>query len=307
MYININDLHSWLSANYNQRDKFYITDYIPFAVDNGVNIAQLDGSKSRYSVFSDVRFTTPSNFQISPLNFGDYSASIKEWVGNVVGPTFNINYAASSPEIYYKSYVEFSRDQRVSGVVDIYAVPTVPSDIGTFTWVPVGGATTPIDILTYISIFRKVFSNACFSYLAMKDMYNKYLNVIQSNGVSVNMPVANGVLASGNSISDVVGNMNNIITNTLRRQDGRPLTSQDLQSVIVSNGRSGVDMTQYYQYMITNYGLDTNMSIEMLKYAGDIASMKDMQAGAPDIMLVAPVIIQAPNVDIGVDSTTNII
>lgn len=291
MYINVIDLKNYLNDQYNTSDSFYISELVPHVGDSKRPITQVSSDRLRYNVFRKVYNTYDNNRQVRPLSFEQWNVFLQMTLEYFKRD--NINVSADTNTLY-KSYVALTQDHRVSGLVNINRCPVRASQTPVFTWVPVGGKTMPIDILTYMSIFEKTFPNVIASYSAMKVMYNKYLSALQANGAKISATRPNVVIARHGSLNDIINTMGDIINANLRRSDGTIVSTNDLTDIISSNGNTRVDLTKYYQYMLRQFGLNTNNSLEMLKYSSDIVKNVNLKEGAPETASLVPTILVVP-------------
>lgn len=291
MYINVIDLKSYLNDQYNTSDSFYISELVPHVGDSKRPITQVSSDRLRYNVFRKVYNTYDNNRQVRPLSFEQWNVFLQMTLEYFKRDNINIS---ADTNTLYKSYVALTQDHRVSGLVNINRCPVRASQTPVFTWVPVGGKTMPIDILTYMSIFEKTFPNVIASYSAMKVMYNKYLSALQANGAKISATRPNVVIARHGSLNDIINTMGDIINANLRRSDGTIVSTNDLTDIISSNGNTRVDLTKYYQYMLRQFGLNTNNSLEMLKYSSDIVKNVNLKEGAPETASLVPTILVVP-------------
>lgn len=291
MYINVIDLKSYLNDQYNTSDSFYISELVPHVGDSKRPITQVSSDRLRYNVFRKVYNTYDNNRQVRPLSFEQWNVFLQMTLEYFKRDNINIS---ADTNTLYKSYVALTQDHRVSGLVNINRCPVRASQTPVFTWVPVGGKTMPIDILTYMSVFGKVFPNVIASYSAMKVMYNKYLSALQANGAKISATRPNVVIARHGSLNDIINTMGDIINANLRRSDGTIVSTNDLTDIISSNGNTRVDLTKYYQYMLRQFGLNTNNSLEMLKYSSDIVKNVNLKEGAPETASLVPTILVVP-------------
>ena len=291
MYINVIDLKSYLNDQYNTSDSFYISELVPHVGDSKRPITQVSSDRLRYNVFRKVYNTYDNNRQVRPLSFEQWNVFLQMTLEYFKRDNINIS---ADTNTLYKSYVALTQDHRVSGLVGINRSPVRASQTPVFTWVPVGGKTMPIDILTYMSIFEKTFPNVIASYSAMKVMYNKYLSALQANGAKISATRPNVVIARHGSLNDIINTMGDIINANLRRSDGTIVSTNDLTDIISSNGNTRVDLTKYYQYMLRQFGLNTNNSLEMLKYSSDIVKNVNLKEGAPETASLVPTILVVP-------------
>ena len=314
MYINVIDLKNYLNDQYNTSDSFYISELVPHVGDSKRPITQVSSDRLRYNVFRKVYNTYDNNRQVRPLSFEQWNVFLQMTLEYFKRDNINVSadtntlyksYVALTQDLYrvfvsadtntlYKSYVALTQDHRVSGLVNINRCPVRASQTPVFTWVPVGGKTMPIDILTYMSIFEKTFPNVIASYSAMKVMYNKYLSALQANGAKISATRPNVVIARHGSLNDIINTMGDIINANLRRSDGTIVSTNDLTDIISSNGNTRVDLTKYYQYMLRQFGLNTNNSLEMLKYSSDIVKNVNLKEGAPETASLVPTILVVP-------------
>lgn len=291
MYINVIDLKSYLNDQYNTSDSFYISELVPHVGDSKRPITQVSSDRLRYNVFRKVYNTYDNNRQVRPLSFEQWNVFLQMTLEYFKRDNINIS---ADTNTLYKSYVALTQDHRVSGLVGINRSPVRASQTPVFTWVPVGGKTMPIDILTYMSVFEKTFPNVIASYSAMKVMYNKYLSALQANGAKISATRPNVVIARHGSLNDIINTMGDIINANLRRSDGTIVSTNDLTDIISSNGNTRVDLTKYYQYMLRQFGLNTNNSLEMLKYSSDIVKNVNLKEGAPETASLVPTILVVP-------------
>lgn len=291
MYINVIDLKNYLNDQYNTSDSFYISELVPHVGDSKRPITQVSSDRLRYNVFRKVYNTYDNNRQVRPLSFEQWNVFLQMTLEYFKRDNINIS---ADTNTLYKSYVALTQDHRVSGLVNINRCPVRASQTPVFTWVPVGGKTMPIDILTYMSVFEKTFPNVIASYSAMKVMYNKYLSALQANGAKISATRPNVVIARHGSLNDIINTMGDIINANLRRSDGTIVSTNDLTDIISSGGNTRVDLTKYYQYMLRQFGLNTNNSLEMLKYSSDIVKNVNLKEGAPETASLVPTILVVP-------------
>lgn len=297
MYINTADGIRWLNSNFNSDSGDYvvISEFIPPVTSNGVPVTQMADNIGCYSVFGSVFNRSNTTYNISILDFEDWKTLLYEYMQSLGIPTTSIGVSNTNLNELYQSYVTATRDLRISGVVDMNVGILVPGAEMPFVWCPIGGNNRPVDILTYMSIFRKTFTHMCMTYGALKYMYESYLSSLKNSHIAVGTQYPNELLSVGNSLEDISNNMDTIITNTIKSQNGGPVTTNELRQIIESNGNSPININNYYQYMVQRFGFDSMTAIEMLYYASDIIDINRLLGGNNDTSRLVISSLRVPN------------
>lgn len=299
MFTNIYHIGQIL-ANQPTTNTVCICDFVPPVIANNAGVTQIPDRIRGYNLFKNITGVQNTDYPITVLPFEKYEQELNRMVGYIQNMGFSVRLVSSVKDMY-NSFVSMSNDLHISGVISFEVSKLSISEVTIFDWVPIGGKTVQLDLLTYFGVFISTFPQACISYTAIKQMYNKYKQNIKANGAFVNdTGYVNNLLATTMDISEISMNID-IAISILRTSQGTGITTTMLRGIIDSDGTS-MDLTPYYNYMMYWYHIRHDVALDMLKYATDIIDNVDIQRGASDLMRIAPVIVK-PN---GASSTSTI-
>jgi hypothetical protein len=320
MYINLNDTMNYLRATYNgsQNNYILISEFIPYVTWNNTQVSQMTGRIAQYSIFENVCNTANTNNSISILSYMDWKTLLDAYIQEInVQTRLDVSCAVNINSMY-NSYVELTRDLRVSGIANITISQITPTAVAPWVWYPIGTTYCPTDILTYASMLAKVFPKLMLSYGAVKQMHNMYINGLKSLGVSVGVQKPNSILAAqkhmigapkdgrGTSLGDITNAMNSVVNNTIRGENGQ-VTTYELRNIVETQGNINIDLTRYFQEMLHCCSIESRTAIEMLKYTSDLIDRSTLTDGAPDIVEYGAVLEATTDVAQNISSNSRII
>ena len=289
MFTNIYHIGQIL-ANCPNHETVYICDLVLPVIANNLGVVQINNDVHCRNIFKNISGVQNTDYPINVLSYEKYENEIERMVKYIEALGYNVQLVYSIKDMY-NSAVEISRDLRISGVISFELSNVAVSESSTFDWIPIGGKSVQLDLLTYFGMFIMTFPQACISYSAIKQMYNRYVQNIKAEGTFVNSTGYNNkLLSTVMSISELSMYID-IAVNSMRTTQGGLITTTMLRDIINSNG-SSIDMTQYYNYMMYWYQIRHDVALELLQYATDVVGEVDLQRGAIDLVKIAPVVIK---------------
>lgn len=283
MFININDIDVVLSQ-YNKTDRINIQDVVPQV--NGTT--QIPNYISWYGMFANVRNANATDLTQVPVEYNVYEHYINQLLAYMMSLGYqNVGIVDTIPNMY-TSYVALANETGVAGVINITKTPTGKTDIYPFDFDTVGTTSMTVDIMTFWNTFMMIYPRGLSLYTGIKDMYSRYVKCVSKEISASSVTMVNMLLARHYDIGTLASEMNTIVNSTLVDSEGKMVKTQDLINIVRTNGKTEINLSQYYAYMYNAYKIDPVTALDMLQYTSDMLSNINIYDRFPKITKVSP-------------------